>query len=79
MNKRPLVIIGSARKNGDTHQLVRSLFEGKTADMADLLDYKIYPYSYTGTYPQMISLRILFRLCSITKLLYLPHLFIGML
>jgi multimeric flavodoxin WrbA len=45
----PLVIIGSARKNGDTHQLVNSLF--KETDTLDLLDYRIYPYSYTGAYP----------------------------
>lgn len=51
MNQLPLVIIGSARKDGDTYRLVCSFLKGKTAGIVDLLDYKIYPYSYTGTYP----------------------------
>ncbi len=49
--QRPLVLIGSARKDGDTHRLVNTLFPADTAIVCDLLDHRIYPYDYTGRYP----------------------------
>jgi len=51
MHNSPLVILSSARKNGDTHQLVSNLFLGKDVALLDLLDYHVTPYSYKGEYP----------------------------
>lgn len=51
MIKLPLAIVGSSRKNGDTHHIVSALFEGRPLDKLDLLDLKIYPYNYDGIYP----------------------------
>lgn len=51
MDKLPLIILGSARHNGDTQKMVELLFEEKEVITLDLLDFKIYPYSYSGTYP----------------------------
>ncbi len=51
MNKPPLVLLGSARPDGDTHKLVDLLFVENEIVKLDLLAYKIYPYSYPGQYP----------------------------
>ena len=52
MNRTPLVILGSARLGGgDTQKLVEELFPKGSVELLDLLEYKIYPYSYTGVYP----------------------------
>lgn len=51
MESKPLLLLGSARKNGDTYKLVTSLFAKESANLLDLLDFKIYPYSYSGNYP----------------------------
>lgn len=48
---RPLVLIGSARKGGDTYRLVNTLFAADTTVVCDLSDHKIHPYDYTGRYP----------------------------
>lgn len=51
MNQKPLVILGSARKHSDTEKVVRQLFREQEMQVLDLLDYKLYPYSYSGEYP----------------------------
>lgn len=50
MAKKPLVILGSARKSGDTAKLVSTLFDDGDVLQADLLDYTILPYRYDGRY-----------------------------
>ncbi len=47
----PLVIIGSARSDGDTRQLVDKLLEAVPFEILDLRDYIIHPYNYTEQYP----------------------------
>lgn len=47
-----LVILGSARKNGDTHSYVDYVFAETDYHLLDLLDYKISPYSYLNDYPE---------------------------
>lgn len=51
MTETPLIILGSARKDGDTHSYTDFVFEGAAHKIIDLLDYKIYPYSYLNDYP----------------------------
>lgn len=51
MDNRPIVILGSARRESDTKKLVRVLFPDNSVQMLDLLDYAICPYSYSGEYP----------------------------
>lgn len=51
MTEIPLIILGSARKDGDTHSYTNFVFEGTAHKIIDLLDYKIYPYSYLNDYP----------------------------
>ena len=51
MEHQPLVIIGSSRKQGDTHALVENTMAGMDYRLADLLDYSIAPYNYQHTYP----------------------------
>ncbi|EMR01163.1 flavodoxin family protein [Cesiribacter andamanensis] len=46
-----LLILGSARREGDTHKLAAQVFDKSTLNWIDLLDYPLYPYSYTGSYP----------------------------
>jgi NAD(P)H-dependent FMN reductase len=50
MSIKPLIILGSARKSGDTAKLVTSLFSPESVTRIDLLDYKINPYLYDGSY-----------------------------
>lgn len=50
--EQPLIILGSARKNGDTRKLVNLVFENTDHTVIDLLDYKISPYNYTEVYPE---------------------------
>lgn len=49
--QRPLVLLGSARKNSDTLGLVESLFDPEEIHLLDLLDHQVYPYAYSGSYP----------------------------
>ena len=49
---RPLVILGSARKDSYTRKLVDQLFAELEYELIDLLDHKIYPYGYSQNYPQ---------------------------
>ena len=46
-----LVILGSARSNGDTKTLVDQLFDETPVKIIDLLDTHITPYNYEGIYP----------------------------
>lgn len=48
----PLIILGSARKNSNTKKLTKKLFSGIKYELIDLLDYKIFPYDYSGNYPE---------------------------
>jgi multimeric flavodoxin WrbA len=51
MSAKPLVIVGSARKESDTSLLARKLFSPGEADLLDLLDYTLHHYRYDGNYP----------------------------
>ena len=51
MKKRPLIILGSARRESETLQLVKKVFAAYPVEVADLLDYSIAPYSYSADYP----------------------------
>lgn len=48
---KPLIILGSARKNSDTQKLVELVFEGTAYDLIDLLDYSVAHYNYKEEYP----------------------------
>ncbi|WP_299699799.1 NAD(P)H-dependent oxidoreductase [uncultured Pontibacter sp.] len=50
MPTKPLIILGSARKSGDTAKLVTSLFRKEDITLIDLLDYNISPYDYDARY-----------------------------
>ena len=47
----PLVILGSARKQGDTLRLVNALYKPEEIELLDLLDYRVSLYQYALTYP----------------------------
>ena len=46
-----LIIVGSARKNGNTMQVARQLQSQLEADIVDLLDLRIGHFRYDQTYP----------------------------
>ena len=46
-----LVVLGSARKQSDTENLLRLILPEVEYTLLDLLDYKITPYCYSGNYP----------------------------
>ena len=46
-----MIILGSARKQGDTRKLVDLLFSETEHSLIDLLDHQVYPYDYSETYP----------------------------
>lgn len=48
----PLILLGSARKNGNTAKVATELQRRTRATLIDLLDYTIYPYRYGGGYPK---------------------------
>jgi putative NADPH-quinone reductase len=48
---KPLVILGSARKESDTGKFVDQIFEGVDYTLVDLLDLEINRYDYTHHYP----------------------------
>ena len=50
MENKPLIIIGSARKESDTRKCIDLLFSGIPSELIDLLDFNIYPYNYSGEY-----------------------------
>jgi multimeric flavodoxin WrbA len=51
MTDKPLVILGSARKQGDTSKFVNKVFDQLDHTLIDLLDFSISPYDYSGNYP----------------------------
>ncbi len=51
METRPLVILGSARKDSDTQDLIHQLFADLDYAIIDLLDHTLYPYDYAASYP----------------------------
>ncbi len=48
---RPLIILGSARKDSNTKELIEKIFNEEDYKLIDLLDHNIYPYNYLETYP----------------------------
>ena len=50
MESVPLVILGSSRRNSDTHAFVGSVFDELPYKLIDLLDYTILHYDYEHTY-----------------------------
>ena len=52
MPGKPLIISGSARKNGDTHSYLEMMFKGTTYQLTALLDYRIAAYTYADAYPE---------------------------
>ena len=65
---KPLIIIGSARKQSHTLEFVETLMAGTEVVIADLLDHTIAPYDYSGHYPpadtfqQLVELMLSYRL-----------------
>ena len=51
MIEKPLVILGSARKEGYTKDFLNKVFGAEDYDLIDLLDFHISPYSYLNNYP----------------------------
>lgn len=50
--KKPLIILGSARKSSDTEKLCNLVLDQVPFDLIDLLDYTISHYDYYGQYPE---------------------------
>jgi multimeric flavodoxin WrbA len=48
---RPLVIVGSSRKESDTRKFIDKIFDGSDFTLIDLLDLHIQPYDYSHAYP----------------------------
>lgn len=51
METKPLVILGSNRKNSLTESITRKALGTTEFDMIDLLDHTIVHYNYDGNYP----------------------------
>ena len=51
MPEKPLVILASARKQGDTRNFLNKVFTSHDYDLIDLLDVHISPYNYSNDYP----------------------------
>lgn len=50
MTDRPLVILGSARKHGETRDFLNKVFARIDYKLIDLLDFHISPYDYSNNY-----------------------------
>ena len=50
MDSRPLIILGSARKESDTKKIIDVLFAELDVVRIDLLDHRIENYNYEGYY-----------------------------
>ena len=46
-----IIIVGSARRNGNTAKVAATLADQLRASVVDLLDYQLSPYRYTADYP----------------------------
>lgn len=53
MTDRPLVILASARKGGDTSHFLHKVFANVDHNVIDLLDFPISPYNYSNNYPDV--------------------------
>ena len=51
MNTKPLVILGSARKNSETKKFLNQVLASVDYTLIDLTDLHLSPYSYRGVYP----------------------------
>ncbi|MFD0794198.1 flavodoxin family protein [Mucilaginibacter litoreus] len=51
METKPLIILGSNRKNSLTETIIRKALNNTEFDIIDLLDYTIVHYNYDGHYP----------------------------
>jgi multimeric flavodoxin WrbA len=51
MTEQPLILLASARKQGDTRKFVDEVFADKEYKLIDFLDFPISPYSYLNNYP----------------------------
>lgn len=51
MNENPLIILGSARQQSDTKVYVDFLFNEVNYTIADLLNFNISSFNYSGNYP----------------------------
>lgn len=47
----PLIILGSARSDGNTARVANKLRQDIRAEQIDLLDHTIHPFRYGGNYP----------------------------
>ncbi len=50
MTEKPLVILASARKQGETRSFLSEIFADKEYELIDLLDFHILPYNYSCDY-----------------------------
>ena len=50
--KKPLIILGSARKDGDTKKLIDLVFKDADFELVELLDHQIAAYDYERNYPE---------------------------
>jgi hypothetical protein len=51
MTEQPLILLASARKQGDTRKFVDEVFADQEYKLIDFLDFPISPYSYLNNYP----------------------------
>ncbi len=51
MTKKPLIILGSARKQSNTKDFVTKVFTNIANTQVNLLDFHISPYDYSNNYP----------------------------
>ena len=51
MTDKPLLILGSARKQGETKIFLDKVFIDIDYTLIDLLDFHIAPYDYLNNYP----------------------------
>jgi multimeric flavodoxin WrbA len=51
MNQKPLIIVGSSRRDSDTKKFVELVFKEVDNTTIDLLDFTIHQYDYDNGYP----------------------------
>ena len=59
MHKKPLIIVGSARKESDTRKFVDKIFKDVDHSLIDLLNVQINGYDYNHKYPAMDQYTVL--------------------
>src|SRR4030095_14386628 len=50
MTEQPLVILASARRRGETRDLLNKVFADENYEVVDLLDFHISSYNYSNNY-----------------------------